>query len=656
MNQEYWAASDDKIGSNIMEQVDANKKFIENSGILSELRKSYNSYYGNTFIDDVDQSLKAIHLNHYASLIRNVNNMVTGSRPAWEPRAVNTDLESQANTQLASGLLDYYMKEKHLEKKYTDSVLRSLFLRESWLSFDWNVTGGEIYGMNPESGEPIHEGDIEVGTHSILDVMRDFNRRDMNHDWFIVRKFKNRWSLAAKYQELAEKIKSLQSDDRFDIAYELDTSLKSNRLNKRNEDLISTYTLYHAKTEAMPQGRLVEICSDDIILFDGPLPYKRPYIIPITSGVRFDSAYGHSYMMDLLPVNDALDMCVSAILTNQAANAVQNFQGPKGASPKVTNIMDGMNYWEYDPKAGKIESMDLLKTAPEVFNFANFLITQQELMSNVSQIGRGNAPPQMSGTAMALLQQQAIQSTSGLQSSYTLALEAGGTAIIELLRTFAVVPRIAMISGKSKRAMMKEFTQKDLSGISRVTVDSANPLTKTSAGRMEIANSLLATPNMIKTPEQYIGVYTTGNVEPLYQHDNANRMLMLSENEELMAGKPQEVLLTDDDGIHVLEHSAILASSDARENPTVIQATLEHIQKHIDNARTKDPAVSAMLKQASFFQAPPPPMGQPGAPIDQNAMPQTMDNQNPINQEASQTPMPKPAEPPNPNAFNQGAM
>lgn len=444
MQRKYWAAAGpDLIASNIMAKVDSYKEYMERSGLLSELRKSFRTFYGSTAIEDVDQSLKAMHVNHYASYIRNIHTMVTSSRPAWEPIAINTDLESQADTQLAAGLLDYYMREMGLEVKLSDTVLKALFLREGWISLDWNATGGEVYGTNPENGQPIHEGDVEAVTYTILDVIRETKQRSLTNDWKILRKFKNKWDLAAKYPELSEKIVQLSGSSKDDFKYELDTKNFSYNSKDSDCDIIPTYTLYHPKTDAMPQGRMTEVLSDDITLFDGPLPYKRPYIFPITTGKYFENNFGHSYLMDLLPLQDALDMTVSAILTNQAANAVQNFQVPKGAAPKVTQVMDGMNVWEYDIKAGKMETMDLLKTAPEVFNFLNTLIQNGDLISNVSQIGRGNAPANMSGTAMALLQQQAIQSTSGVQVSYTLTLEDLGSGLIELLQTFAVVPRIA---------------------------------------------------------------------------------------------------------------------------------------------------------------------------------------------------------------------
>ena len=644
MKQKYWASEDKPIlAKEILEKVLMQKKHLQKVGVIAELRKAYDAFFGNVHIEDVDQSVKAMYVNHFASYVRNIHSMVTGSRPAWEAQAVNTDLESQADTQLASGLLDYYMREKNIESILTEAVLKALYQKEAWVSLGWDVNGGEVYGVNPESGEPINEGDFVVKSHSMLDITRDIYKKDMKHDWFIVREYKNKWDLAAQYPELADKITAIAYDAKEELQYDV-YNHQNSVINEGDSDLIPVYTLFHDRTPSMPNGRMTTVLSEEIVLFDGELPYEKVYLFPIMTGLKEGTGFGHSYLNDILPIQDAFNMTVSAILTNQAANAVQNFQVPKGASPMLIKEASGMQVWEYDPKAGKMERMDLLGTAPEVFNFAQFLIQQGDLISNVSQIGRGDAPANMSGTAMALLQQQAIQSTSGIQTSYTIALENVGTALIELLQTFAVVPRIALIAGKSKRSMMKQFSKDDLQGIGRVFVNRANPLTKTGAGRMEIANNLLATPGMISTPEQYLGVLTTGQLEPLYQRDNSQRLNILSENEELMEGKPVQALLTDNHPTHILEHSCVLDSPEARQNPKVIQATLDHIQEHLDLAKGMDPGLSAMLKQQSFYQPPqPPPQAgpPPGEPLP--------DLNNPGQ-------LPEPAQPPNPNAFNQGVM
>lgn len=638
MINKYWASVDrELIAGEMLKKIENYRRYIEKTGILSDLRKSYDTYYGVTDIKDIDQSLKAIHVNHYANLIRHIHVMVTSTRPAWEVRAVNTDTESQADTQLANGLLEYYMREKRLEQLFTDTVEKALFLKEGWISIGWDVTGGQIYGKNPETGDPIYEGDIVFKQHTILDVAREYTKKDMRHKWLIVREQLNRYDLAAKYPDMAEKILAVSVNRQDRLRYDI---IPYKFVDEVDSDLIDVYELRHERTDAMPEGRLTVMTGSDIILFDGPLPYEKLNIFCLTASRAYESAFGHSQAMDLLPVQDALDMTYSAILTNQAASAVQNFQVPKGAAPKVTQIMDGMNVFEYDPKAGKMEPMNLLQTAPEVFKFADMLNTQAETLSGVNQVARGNAPASLSGAAMALIQQQAIQFSSGIQASYNYLSEEVGSAIIDLLKTFAVVPRVATIAGKTKRTYMKYFKGKDLEGVSRVFVDTANPLTKTSAGRVEIANQLLQT-GLIKAPEQYISVLTSGNLEPLYEHENGQNMLIRSENEFLMEGKQVQALMTDDHSLHVLEHSCVLNSPEARQNPTVVQNAIAHIQEHIQLAKTMDPALSAMLKQQSFMQ--PAPM--PQAP-DQGQMGEVMDNQNPITQQAEQVNLPKPAQSP----------
>lgn len=640
--KKYWASeSPENIGKEVLAKFDDYKKYLLQSGKLKELRKSYQCYYGNSEIRDVSQSLKAIHVNNYASIIRNLHVMVTSSRPAWSARAINSDLESQASAELAEGLLDFYMREKGLETKVNRSTELALFLKEGWIVAEWDVNAGEVIAVD-ENDKPILEGDIEVNVYSMLDIGRDIWRRDQNHDWYIKRDFVNKWDLSAIWPDFSEKIEKLSSDQKDNFEYELNPI--NNRIVDSESDLIPVYKLYHAKTPAIPEGRLVVVVDKDTVLFDGPLPYKKPYIFPISTTHTQDMAFGHSNVFDLLPLQDAMDATFSAILTNQAANAVQNFQMPKGSGLNVTKIMDGMNVLEFDSKLGPIQPLDLLKTAPEVFNFSETLNNYMQLLSGVSSISRGDAPASMSGAAMALLQQQSIQFSSGLQLSHSIMLENLGTAIIELLQTYAEEPRMAIIAGKTKKPLMKYFKGSDLKGVNRVIIDTANPLTKTSAGRVEIANQLLQTPGMIKTPEQYLGVITTGNLEPLYEFDRSRQHLVKAENEALMNGEKVQAILTDDHAIHVLEHSCVTNNVEVRSKPEILQNTLEHIQEHINMAQQMSPQMAAMLKQTSFAPPPPPPQQQA-----QGVNPNMMTQEPPLEQQVNEVNLPKPAKSPLPS-------
>jgi hypothetical protein len=643
INSVYWAAdSEENIGANIIDRFKSYRRYLSDVGIIETLRKSYRAYYGTSKIQDLDQSLKAIHVNNYASLIRNLHVMVTSQRPAWQPRAINSDLESQASAELGEGLLDFYMREKQLEQKINRATEFALFLKEGWAVVDWDVNAGDVIRPDEDMENPVFEGDISVQIYHMLDVARDiYKRENTNHKWFIVREYRNKFDLAETYKDLSEKILSASgSTSNEDLENELN-QWEMNRDKYVESDLIPVYKLYHDKTPALPNGRLVLALDKDCVLFDGPLPYKRPYIFSVTSTNIAEMSVGHSFMHDLLALQDALDMTFSAILTNNAANAVQNFQVPKGAGIKVTSVSDGMRILEFDPKLGPIAPLDLLKTAPEVYNFTEMINNYMQLLANVSPISRGEAPASMSGAAMALLQQQSIQFNNGLQLAHIQLLENVGTAIIELLQEFAEEPRIAIIAGKTKAPMLKYFSGKDLKGISRVVIDSANPLTKTSAGRVEIANSLLQTPGMIKTPEQYLGVLTTGNLEPLYEFDRSRQHITKSENEALMQGEMVQALLTDDHAIHVLEHSCVLNNLAARKDQGIIERTLAHIQEHINLAQQMTPEMAAMLKQTSFSA--PKPMPQTGGVNAEMVSPIP-----PLEQEAGNVNLPKPAESPLP--------
>lgn len=643
MQTKYWAADEtEKIGDLVIKKFKAWQYYCRDTGIVKELRKSYKAFYGSVDIKDAGESLRAIHINNYASLIRNLHVMVTSQRPAWQPRAINSDLESQASADLGAGLLDYYMREKHLESKINKATETGLVLREGWLTVDWDVNAGEIIRTDEDLKNPIFEGDISVQTYSMLDVCRDvYKRNHTSHHWYIVREYRNKYDLAETYPDLAEKILKLRVDERQEVEFELNPWF-INRSAYTASDLVPIYKLYHDKTPSMPNGRLSIVADKDVILFDGPLPYKRPYLFRISTTEVFDMPLGHSNMFDLLSIQDALDMTVSAILTNQAANAVQNFQMPKGSGLKVTNMTDGLRVIEFDPKLGPIQPLNLLQTAPEVFTFGDKLNDWMQLLSNVSSISRGDAPASMSGTAMALLQQQSIQFNSGLQLAHTQLLENTGTAIIELLQEFAEEPRLAIIAGKTKQPLMKYFSGADLKGINRVIVDTANPLTKTSAGRVEIANQLLQTPGMIKTPEQYLSVLTTGTLEPIYEHDRSRQYLTRAENEAMMNGDTVEALLTDDHAIHALEHSCVLNSLQARKRPEIVETVLAHIQQHIDLAKQMSPEMAAMLKQTSFAA--------PAAPQGAGVQPEMMNAQPPLEQQAApgEVNLPKPAQSPLP--------
>ncbi|MEX5624102.1 hypothetical protein ABFV62_28660, partial [Pseudomonas syringae] len=73
----FWALKEnDEILNELLAKIQSYDDYLESSGIVSKLRDSYNTYYGDTKIRDVDGQ-QALRINHFASLVRSLNALVT---------------------------------------------------------------------------------------------------------------------------------------------------------------------------------------------------------------------------------------------------------------------------------------------------------------------------------------------------------------------------------------------------------------------------------------------------------------------------------------------------------------------------------------------------------------------------------------------------
>lgn len=627
MQNQYWATKDtNELASELTKKIDIYDTYLVNSGTIEFLRDSYTSFYGDHKIRDLGASgeLKGIKINHYASLIRNLISLVTNQRPAWQPIASNTDIESQSATILASSLLDFYMKNNRLERTFKNAALMASFLKEGWVSTTWDTNKGNLVAVDPDTQIPIHEGDLDFKLHTLNDIIRDVNKRDMDFEWLIVREYKNKHDLIIQFPEFADKI-AAQSMDKTDMNK---ISIKQSVQDDTDSDLIPVFTFYHKICASLPSGRMAYFIQDQI-LWESQLAYEKIPVFRISAEDIFEDCFGHTPASDLLPIQKAIDTLASTLLTNNVTFGVQNIVADKNSGVSVTQLNGGMNLIEKN-SGTQISALQLTASAPETYKFFDVLIQQGQLLSGVNDAIRGQAPSGTSGAALALLSQQAIQFANGLQQGWSALIEDVGTSAIQTLQKYANTKRVAVLSGKNHRSLLKEWSKADLQGVSRVTIEQGNPFSKTAAGRIQIAQDLLQN-GMIENPAQYLTVLTTGQLEPIYESENRQLMLIRAENEKLSDGQAVRALLTDNHDMHILEHASVLSSPETRDNPdsaTVIN-TLAHIQEHLNLKQSMPPDLAALLKQSPSMQQPPMQGGQ-------SNIPQAMSNTPPIETEAGE--------------------
>lgn len=600
-----------------------------------------------------------LKVNDYRYLLQGLLTMTTAQRPALEPKAMNTDSKSMNQTVLARTVLDYYMTEKHLEARLKDAAEFALFAAEGYIVLNWNATAGQIYSVDPDTQAPIYDGDLEFKAFHPIDMIRECWSENAKRTWWIVREFVNKYDLAAKYPDLAEDIIAISDQSDFMHNY---SNINYNA--KTGSDHIPKFTFYHEATEAVPNGRMVSWVGSDIPLGPGgPLPYKNMPIYPMVPNPWHGTPFGYTVGYDLLGIQTNLDALNSIVATNQMNYGVQNVLLPRGGDYNVYAIAQGLNGIDYDPKIGKPEPLNLLQTPAEIINNISRLEEKQLQLSGQNKASQGNIDKDMSGAALALLASQAVQFNGGLQQAYNLLLESVGTGVIEILQEYATTPRIASIAGKSNRARVKEFKGEDLAGINRVAVEQVNPVSKTAAGRLSMAQDLLkANPNM---PQQhYFEVLTTGNIESLYEHEMSQILMIRSENEDLSDGNMPIAVITDQHKLHIQEHATVLDSPEARQDPKIVQAVTQHIQEHIQLLKTTAPELLQLLGEQPL--APQPPQGPPPGPMPPKppgapgpVMPQMANATPPVVQAANdvkgpQMPnLPKAAPPETQNAYAQ---
>lgn len=582
----YWASVPAaEIADEILDRREKYYKFLSLSGRLDLYRRSWAYYYrprltGASLQSGGDQGeLTTLSINHFRNLLSHLETMTVQQRATFEPRATNSDVKSQSQVILATGLLDYYMREKKMERYLVQAVKEALIYCEAFLRVEWDATGGQEYGMTA-TGAPQYDGDIKYSVYTPLDCIRDFSQTAPGKDkWFILREFENKYDLAAKYPDLHDRILEDSAD-----MLELARTTTINYLALEESDNIPVYTLIHKPTPALPQGRFCQVLDNGTVLLDGPLPYKEAHVYRIAPDEEDGTIFGYSVSMDLLPMQEGLDVLYSTAMTNQATFGVQNVLTPKGSDLSVSQVAGGLNLLEFDSKAGEPKALNLTQTPAEIFNFMGMIEKLMETISGVNSVARGNPEASLkSGAALALVQSMAIQFSQNLQRAYAQLIEDTGTGTINILKDFAATPRVAAIAGKSNRPLMKEFTGDDLKAINRVMVDMGNPMTRTTAGKAQLAETLMQN-ELIDNADQYIQVVTTGRLEPIIEGKQSQLLLIKGENEMLSENKPVRALVTDDHQKHILEHTTVLANPEIRQDPNnpIVAATLAHIQEHIN--------------------------------------------------------------------------
>lgn len=510
----------------------------------------------------------ALTVNHFRGLVRHQIALVTADRPTWEPQARTSDSESAKQVELTRNLLDYVMSAKRFDQKLYDQTELALVPGSGFQALGWDAS----LGLNSE-------GDIWGQALAPWEVRHEDVRAYEDCSWWIFRRFESRWNwvaqLAESDPEKAQKVAAISVDQT------LMCGVQAVDLASQDEsDRIPVLYVYANATKACPNGRVSIVAGEDLVLLDGPSPYGASSpIVRMCPSEFMGSSIPCADSWSLLPLMEAYNAIQSMIMTRVDLFGVPDIAVSEGAEFEQ-GTMGGANLIKGMLGQSTPQLLDMLQIPNALAAFGDKLKSSMEELSGINSVTRGNPSENItSGSMAALMQSMAIQFNSAIERAYTFNLEAIGTHLVRIYQTMASEKQLISIAGTDEQWVAREFQKEDLSSISRVAIRTASALSKTVAGRYDLATQLLQQ-KVIEDPRQYLQVVATGNLTPIFKGPVDELVLIKGENERIRRGQPVVVMDSDNPKLHIREHRNEL-SGGARYDPEIAQRMEAHIAEHV---------------------------------------------------------------------------
>ncbi|MDE2020356.1 MAG: hypothetical protein KGJ13_08480, partial [Patescibacteria group bacterium] len=280
------------------------------SGRIALFRTSFYDYYegylvrGQLYRRGSQGEQTGITVNNYHNLIKHRITQACQQRLSYEPQAIDGTHRAMEQVRLAKGILDLYTERPDIDLDgiHRKAALYSQLFGESFVSCLWDESIGKSVALDTETQSVIPEGDVALKVHDPLEVVRDIYRTSSGDDeWIILREEVNKVNLAVQYPQFETEI----------MAQSLESTYNKRQIYpcySEISDIIWVWTLFHDRTVAVPQGRLVKFITPEIILSDGPLPSEYE-TIPVHRMAEEDlcgTPWGNTDAFDAMPICHAI--------------------------------------------------------------------------------------------------------------------------------------------------------------------------------------------------------------------------------------------------------------------------------------------------------------------------------------------------------------
>lgn len=555
------------------------------------------------------------------SYVQQMNAMAQGNRPAFQCLALNSDVASIGQIDIAQSIVDYLYKQNVGEQREREALEADGWFGSAYAWLRWDPEAGDLLDVPMQvpnkfmqDGTPAmtsvkqRSGAPKIAVLYPWEIVQEAYSRDPM--WRIVRERANKWELAAGFPELADKIVTVNNVKEQPAAAEM----YFYDIAGANEDDVIVRHFYHRRCRALPEGRYIGMV-DDVVLWDRPCPHPSGMpILELCSGKFFGTQFGYTGTWDLMAIQQMLDEMCSKVATNICTFGIPTIFAEEGITIDVDAIAQGKTIFTYKPGQKPPEQMKIEGLPPSATFFFEYLQSRFMSVSGLNSVTRGDPDKNIeSGTMAALFHSIALEYQSARQAALDTFREELANMMLDMVRMYSTSPFLIEVAGKHATPYLKEFTTDAVDGVRKVRVVTSNPLLRSQAGRLEL---FLQTKDL--PPEQRsaaIELITSGDSSGFTDDSRTCDMRIRWENERLTLKIPCAVSATDDPFKHVKKHTMQLEALMSMDtpDPEALVTIQQHIVEHIQIYSTMDPLLAVMLRIP-----PPPPI--PGTPAGNLAM------------------------------------
>lgn len=621
----YWATRESgECVDALLARIKAYQESLKRSGREQRMRRAWSCYYGygvdgqkstNRLISGGEQGeLTMIAPPIFGTLVRQVERLLTGQKPAYKTRATNSDSDAIVEAMLGDSLLDYYDRASALTEREGEAVRSGLLLASGYVALSWDAAVGDETATDTESGKVYRQGDVAARSFTPWDVAFDFRDPDEeSRQWFAFRSRAKKFDLVAQYPACETELlrgSALKPDSTNDEGFARPWQTET-----EDEDNVWVWELRHKRTAALPNGRLLRFVSKDCVLYDSAeqkteqaegvesvsedagYPYPDLLAYEFAPEKVLGGSDGHTANFDLMGMQEAMEACATAAMTNINMGAVTNWHVMPGDAPQLTRLSSGANIIESKQKP---EPIDGVQISPAMMEFFSLLRDLSQQAAGLNDVAMGDTPKGMPAQLAALLEAKAIQYHQQGQAAYYRLVERVRTGILKLLQRFASEPRVTELVGKANSWAQKTWSAQDIGRVTKVVVEPVNPMMKTFAGRMSMVEML----GEQLDKDARMSLMLTGSVEQKLDAPKAHEGRLAREKELLRTGvgmPPVDIaasmqqgapvfvpapgefirpLMSDRHWLDIPEYLSVLESPEARSNPKVVGAVLDLVMEH----------------------------------------------------------------------------